>query len=241
MAITETPEIPVTPGLDVSRPATFTRTPDMLAAAIVAEDPYSTVAAVKSYLGIPAAATEADADIEQAIAAADNLINGHVGRTFGETRATRYYYARDLRTCDIDPCLRVSATVRLDVYVHIETEQPTGYPIYMGLIWPTEYGYEPFNAPAPVTALINRLRGWPNPPDEYPGVGVSATFSSSPGGVVPAAIVQASVILAARLYQRRSSPLGITAGAQEYGPMRIARTDPDVSALLEQFRIVGVA
>jgi hypothetical protein len=46
-------------------------------------------------------------------------------------------------------------------------------------------------------------------------------------------VVQAVLILAARLYKRRQSPEGV-AGWDDMGAIRIIATDPDVRSLLEQ-------
>ena len=59
---------------------------------------------------------------------------------------------------------------------------------------------------------------------------------------VPDNVKQAALLLAARLYQRKASPLGFQAGAiSELGPVRISRSDPDVSALLHGVRLLPVA
>jgi hypothetical protein len=58
---------------------------------------------------------------------------------------------------------------------------------------------------------------------------------------VPYGIQQAALILAARLYQRKASPLGIVTGFADYGIARISRTDPDVAALLQPHKRIGVA
>jgi len=46
--------------------------------------------------------------------------------------------------------------------------------------------------------------------------------------------------MGARLYQRRSSPLGFQAGL-EGDAVRISRIDPDMSALLAGYRLPAVA
>ncbi|GGN96150.1 hypothetical protein GCM10010112_87140 [Actinoplanes lobatus] len=53
---------------------------------------------------------------------------------------------------------------------------------------------------------------------------------------VPADIREATKLLATRLYLRKDSPDG-TAGVGEWGPVRVAASDPDVRALLEPFRL----
>lgn len=51
---------------------------------------------------------------------------------------------------------------------------------------------------------------------------------------IPVAIVQATVILSARLYKRNDSPLGV-AGIGDIGVIRVGRLDPDVQTLIQPF------
>jgi hypothetical protein len=54
---------------------------------------------------------------------------------------------------------------------------------------------------------------------------------------VPAAIRQATVILAMRLFKRLDAPLGMI--SNDMGSMRVGRFDPDVEALVAPFRKVS--
>jgi hypothetical protein len=73
-----------------------------------------------------------------------------------------------------------------------------------------------------------------------PTVEVTGTFGYA--AAVPDNVKQAALLLAARLYQRKASPLGFQAGAiSELGPVRISRSDPDVGALLHGLRLLPVA
>ena len=59
---------------------------------------------------------------------------------------------------------------------------------------------------------------------------------------VPAAVSQAALIMGARLFQRRSSPLGVMAGVvNDFGPIRVNKLDPDFRSLLAGFRRLGAA
>lgn len=57
---------------------------------------------------------------------------------------------------------------------------------------------------------------------------------------VPDQVVEATLILAARLFRRKDSPEGVI-GTAEWGTVRLSRTDPDVAALLSRFVILGFA
>lgn len=54
---------------------------------------------------------------------------------------------------------------------------------------------------------------------------------------VPAAVSQATLIMAARLHLRRDSPTGVLGGFDAFGPVRVGtRLDPDVESILAPFR-----
>lgn len=75
-------------------------------------------------------------------------------------------------------------------------------------------------APWPEPSVeLTRVPGWPSVPDE---------------------IVQATKILAARLFRRSASPEGVI-GSEQWGVVRLARTDPDVQSLIDPFVLFGGA
>jgi hypothetical protein len=51
---------------------------------------------------------------------------------------------------------------------------------------------------------------------------------------VPTAVKQATILLASRGFKRYDSALGV-AGFGDLGAIRVSRTDPDVTALLEPY------
>lgn len=57
---------------------------------------------------------------------------------------------------------------------------------------------------------------------------------------VPPEVVEATLLLAARLYKRKSSPDG-TAGVGEWGPIRVSKLDPDVESLITALILPGFA
>jgi len=65
-----------------------------------------------------------------------------------------------------------------------------------------------------------------------------------PGYVSKPEVQQAVLLLASRLYKRRSSPEGV-AGWEDLGAVRILGRDPDIERLLEQYldiyNVLGVA
>ena len=57
---------------------------------------------------------------------------------------------------------------------------------------------------------------------------------------VPDDIIEASMILASRLFKRKDSPHGV-AGFNDFGVVRLSNSDPDVAMLVGPYRIFGVA
>ena len=94
---------------------------------------------------------------------------------------------------------------------------------------------------APYRTIIRKSGYWPQPRSGRPSVQVEGFYGYDSGGV-PAPVVQASTMLAARLYQRQSSPLGFQAGVGgDFGAIRIGRgLDPDVAGLLGQYKRAGI-
>lgn len=57
----------------------------------------------------------------------------------------------------------------------------------------------------------------------------------------PPDISEATMIWAARLYERRDAPLGFSSGGLDGGSMRLSRMDPDVHTLLQPHRRLTLA
>lgn len=57
---------------------------------------------------------------------------------------------------------------------------------------------------------------------------------------VPAAVRQAALIWAQRLWKRRDSPEGVL-GSADWGVVRVSRIDPDIDAMLAPLRAPGLA
>lgn len=58
-------------------------------------------------------------------------------------------------------------------------------------------------------------------------------------------VIQAVLLLAARLYRRRQSPEGLSGWDEQTGMVRVIARDPDVDRLIEQFidsyHVMGIA
>ena len=194
--------------------------------------PYSSVATIKSYLGIPSGSTSEETAITAALNAADQEINNICGRTFAVPGATsvKTYVPTSDKYAIVDDIAQLSGLV-----VKLDSSDDGTYDVTLA---GSSYIMDGNSAPYTVLRRVDGnsfYRFHSNRPTiqvtAYHGFGMS----------VPYPIEQASTILAARLYQRRSSPLGVTAGSAEAGVFRISRQDPELVSLLRGYRLFGVA
>ncbi len=194
---------------------------------------YTSQALVKAYLGIPSSTSSENTAIDNAIAAADAEIDQITGRTFvvpsGATAKTFIPY--DDYTLYVDDVAQLTGLV-----VKEDTSLDGTYDTTLTIT--TDYVVNGNNAPYRV---IKRVDGDTWPRDRYGRPTVEVTAFYGYAMAVPHQIKQCSLVIAARLYQRRSSPLGFQAGSVDVGFVRISRTDPEVIALLRGLKIPAAA
>jgi hypothetical protein len=195
---------------------------------------YSTVAVVKEYLGIPTLTTSEDAGITAALSAAEDRIDKYCGRTFVvPSEATARSVAAWSDTVVILPAELAQLA---DLAVATDT---TDNGTFDTDLTSADFYAGPGDQ-APFTELRRVAGSWPRPRSGRAAVEITGWFGYAMA--VPAPVTQAATMLAARLYQRRSSPLGFQTGASpEFGAVRISRIDPDVAALLTGYRKIAVA
>ena len=191
---------------------------------------YTTRALVKTSLGIPSSVTSEDTQIDAAISAADALIDQYCGRTFtASAGAIRYYQPTSAFLVYSDDLASSTVTIQVD-------DNDDG--IYETTLTAVT-DYIVYGNSAPYRIIKNVNGGWPMSYYGRPTVKVTGTFGYA--STVPNSVQQASLLLSARIYQRKASPLGFQAGVvSELGPVRISRNDPDVGALLSGLRLFGV-
>lgn len=100
----------------------------------------------------------------------------------------------------------------------------------------TDYQTDPENALAdrrPITGLIRTLGTW-----GWDRVRVTARWGWPR---IPDQVAEATLIRAHRLYRRPGSPEGVAGGSNEFGGIRLARTDPDYERLISKLLLPGVA
>ena len=194
---------------------------------------YSSQALIKAYLGIPSATSSENTAIDNALAAADAEIAQITGRTFV---VPSWATAKTFIPYD-DYTLYVSDVAQLTGLVVKEDTSLNGtYDTTLTIT--TDYVVDGNNAPYRV---IKRVDGDTWPRDRYGRATCQVTAFYGYGMAVPDQIKQCSLVIAARLYQRRSSPLGFQAGSVDVGFVRISRTDPEVIALLRGLKIPAAA
>lgn len=193
---------------------------------------YTTTALVKASLGIPDSVTSEDTAISAAIAAASALIDNYTGRTFEVSSTTaRTYVPRTAAILDIDDVATTTGLV-----IKVDNDQDGTFETTLTVT--TDYVLQGNSTPYRTVTNVNA--GWPLSLYGRPTVEVTAKFAYSE--TAPDNIKQAALLLSCRLYQRKASPLGFQAGAiPEFGAVRISRNDPDVAALLQGVKLLGVA
>ena len=193
---------------------------------------YTTIALVKNYLGIDDSVTAEDTALTAAVNAAEDLVDGYTGTTFNTITEARTYIPFSRYVVNVD---QFNTTAGLVVKLDSSNDGTFDTTLDAG-----DYQVEPLNA-GPYYKL-RRLNGvFPVFTNDRATVQVTAAYGVRGTEGVPYGVQQAALILAARLFQRKASPLGYEAGWADWGPMRISRTDPDVSALLQQYKKIGVA
>jgi hypothetical protein len=193
---------------------------------------YCTLADLKAALRVQDSID--DSLLELAIESASREIDGYCERVFYSTSATRFYAPTNIYTVTTDDIISVTTLKSSSDGVTYDTTWAT-----------SDYQLEPLNGVAgglvtPFTRI--RATGSYLMPTFSVGtfyelealIQVVGVFGWS---AVPAAIRQATVILAMRLFKRLDAPMGVI--SNDLGSMRVGRVDPDVEALVAPFRKVS--
>lgn len=199
---------------------------------------YTTLTQVKQALRIPADDTVDDSLLETAIEAASRQIDGHCERVFyNQGTATRTFIPTDSFLTEIDDLISLDT---------LKTQSDGG--AYDTTWAASDYQLEPTNQSSAGLAFpYMRIRAvggklFPiyevrNPNSFEASVQVTGTWGFD---AIPAAIEQATIIMAIRQFKRYDAPLGV-AGFGEIGSMSITRIDPDIMTLTAPFRKVRMA
>ena len=193
---------------------------------------YATLGELKASLRVQDALD--DDLLSLAIEAASREIDGYCERVFYSTSATRVYAPQNIYLVETDDIVSVTT-------VKTSTDGLT----YDTTLAATDYQLEPLNGIAGgLVSPFTQIRAvgdylWPaySPQTIFhleASVQVVGVFGWS---AIPAAIRQATVILAMRIFKRLDAPLGMI--TNDMGSMRVGRFDPDVEALVMPFRKVS--
>lgn len=193
---------------------------------------YTTLAEVKAALRITDSID--DSLLEMAIESASRLIDGHCARSFYNAgTAARYFVADNDYLTNIDDAISITQ-------VATDTSADGTYDI----IWQADdYQLEPLNGridglPVPYNA-IRAIGDYTYP--IWGGEGLVKVTGTWGWSSIPTAIKQATVIQSSRIFKRLDSPLGVLS-SPDLGFIRVgSRLDPDVSQLVDTYRIVKFA
>lgn len=192
---------------------------------------YAGLPLLKQALGLKADDLTRDALLNAALSAASRSIDDHCGRRFYlDASATARTYRADDRIAD-----EVFLVDDIGAVAGLLVETGNASDGWTDVTSAVEY--YPENAVArvePITGIVFE-------DDHYFGdrdrLRVTARWGFP---AVPDQIVQATLILAARLFRRKDTPEGVL-GSAEWGTVRLSRTDPDVADLISRYVLLGFA
>lgn len=190
---------------------------------------YIELALLKSELGIAEDDDTRDVPLQLNISAASQAIDDRCGRTFGKTEtATTRRVPVSGRVLEVrDRGVYLGSRLITPDIASADGVEVAGFP--SATLWPESS----FETGQPATGLVLQSGTWAG----RLSVGVTAVWGWP---AVPATIQQACLLQALRLSRRKGSPEGV-AGSAEWGLIRIPNLDPDVRALVEPYRLPGIA
>lgn len=197
---------------------------------------YCTLAELKIMLDVPVEFTDKDAGLERSIQSASRRIDGWCHRTFtaastaAGSATPRVFAPMSSMVVYVDDIGNTAGLVvrtddnadgvyentwsiseyQLEPLNFASKNEPAFRLKAVELLWPT------WTAPAPVQITANW--GWPSTPDD---------------------VREACLLLAGRQFKRGDSLLGV-AGFGDLGAMVVRSVDPDVQALLQPYRRMGI-
>ncbi len=193
---------------------------------------YTSLSVLKDYLGIPSGTTSEDTPLTAAINAAQDLVDGYTNTTFETVTEARVYRAEDPHVLLVDQFHTLTGLV-----VKTDTSNDGTYDTTLTIT--TDFVVQPFNKP-PFTSLLNVSGDWPRYESGRPAVEVTAAYGDQNAAAVPYAVQQAAsssphACTSAKLPARHHDRL------RRLRHRRISRQDPDVAALLQQYKRLATA
>jgi len=193
---------------------------------------YVALSELKSALGITGSTD--DDFLNLAIDSAEESIDDLCGRVFTAAGSA------SARTYRAQPYLVVTDDVSTLTGLVVKTD--TNGDGTFDTTWASsDYQVEPLNNLTKGRS-VNNLRAVGSYTFPVYGDGLASVEVTADWGwpAVPDSIKQSALMLAARLYSRKASPMGVI-GVGDFGPVRVSRSDPDIAHLLMDYRRAGVA
>jgi hypothetical protein len=195
---------------------------------------YGTVNELRQALGDDVRMLLDAGQLTQALRSASRAVDNHCARRFwlDPTATSRTYRPIDRWCAWVDD---IGSTTGLVVKTDTAGNGTWATTLAVG----TDFQLEPLNAAAnggayawwKVVAIGNPFPGPAGYGGQRPTVQVTARHGWS---TVPDPVREATLLKAARLYRRKDAPFGV-AGFDEFGPVRITRSDSDVVELLAPY------
>jgi hypothetical protein len=187
--------------------------------------PYITLADLKGYLKIDLSKVAQDVQLQDAINSASNEINDHCGRQFGkaDSLSARHYQPESRWSLMVDDFYDATG---------LTIAYETSYGVYSDPILPLPTDLRPLDG------VMDGQPGWPY--NEIRGnfayagsmVRVTALWGWA---AVPAAIKQATLIVAAQTFRLADTPLGIAGAENKFGGVVHLKDLPQVEAKLARY------
>lgn len=181
---------------------------------------YATLADFKARMDIENATTAEDTMLEQIIEAASRQVDGWCGRSFYGGEGVRYV------TADNSCLLILPEDLQSLTELTTDRDDDRDYET----VWPIgAVDLQPYPGPYQVV----RPRAGYSFPTHCQAIRIEGVWGYQ--GDVPAAIREACLLQASRLYKRKDAPFGVT-GSAEHGQLQtITGIDPDVKELLKPY------
>ena len=189
---------------------------------------YATLVEIKAAM-TSGMGTSQDTVIERVVTAVSREIDKHCRRWFYGVSETRYYTPVDYAKLDIDD-VGTSGSITL------KTDED-GDRTYETTWASTDYDLWPYNA-APYMEIHVTPKGdnaWPVKVAKSVQLAAIFGYQSGTSADAPADVREACIIQSTRIFHRKDNPYGVAGNAEMGQLIQIAKLDPDVKLLLENY------
>lgn len=195
----------------------------------MATDRYTTLATIRTALGIATTDTDNDSYIDATIESVSRLIDNHTGRRFYAATETNYYAPVSIDEVYVDDLLSIT-TMKTDDDADGTFETTWAASDYL------LYPFNAANRNAPYTRI--ETSGYGNhsfPVGVKKSVQIVGSFGYCTIGNLPKPVAEACKIQSIRLFKRKDAPFGVLGVNDLQQTMTIPELDPDVKMLLSPY------